>query len=214
VKKLLLAVSLAVAATGAQADVAVNNNLSLDYDAAGFSFVGTNDVLNLDYYGGAAPTVGFNGVLSATDNVEFRVTFLGKEAGDTNFYMNNGGIVAGSGTDTIAVGQTMYFNVTAGAIDFGFTGTGGLTASNLDASHLGKIAYIVGGTSAGPYIDPTTGTFYDFIIGFNDGGSPDGDFDDYVIGVSAAVPVPAALPLMASALGMFGIARRRKTNVA
>jgi hypothetical protein len=210
-KKLLLAVSLAVAATGAQATIynTTDGTLSLDYDLGSpINFTGdANDVV-------VGATQGFNGQLSALSDVEFRVTFLGKEAGDTNFYMNNGGIVAGSGTDTIAVGQTMYFNVTAGAIDFGFTGTGGLTASNLDASHLGKIAYIVGGTSAGPYIDPTTGTFYDFIIGFNDGGSPDGDFDDYVIGVSAAVPVPAALPLMASALGMFGIARRRKTNVA
>jgi hypothetical protein len=207
-KKLLLAVSLAVAATGAQATtfVTTDGTLSLDYDIASpIVFTGdTNDVV-------IGATQGYNGQLSALSDVEFRVTFLGKEAGDTNFYMNNGGVVAGSGTDTIAVGQTMYFNVSAGVIDFGFTGTGGVTALNIDATHLGHIAYIENTINA---IDPTTGNFYDFLIGFNDGGSPDGDFDDYVIGVSAAVPVPAALPLMASALGMFGIARRRKNKVA
>jgi hypothetical protein len=206
-KKLLLAVSLAVAATGAQATIynTTDGTLSLNYDISPIVFTGdTNDVV-------IGATQGYNGQLSALSDVEFRVTFLGKEAGDTNFYMNNGGVVAGSGTDTIAVGQTMYFNVAAGVIDFGFTGTGGVTSSNIDATHLGHIAYINNIIGA---IDPTTGLPFEFLIGFNDGGSPDGDFDDYVIGVSAAVPVPAALPLMASALGMFGIARRRKNKAA
>jgi hypothetical protein len=207
-KKLFLAVSLAVAATGAQATIynTADGTLSLDYDLGSpINFTGdANDVV-------IGATQGFNGQLSALSDVEFRVTFLGKEAGDTNFYMNNGGVVSGSGTDTIAVGQTMYFNVSAGVIDFGFTGTGGVTALNIDGTHLNHIAYISNIIGA---IDPTTGLPFEFLIGFNDGGSPDGDFDDYVIGVSAAVPVPAALPLMASALGMFGIARRRKNKAA
>jgi hypothetical protein len=214
-KKLLLAVSLAFAATGVQATTIVGNQLSLDYVEPGFSFVGTNDVLNFDILGGGAPVGGYNGQLSALSDVEFRVTFLGKSASNTNFYMSNGSVVTGSGTDDIAVGTTMYFDVTAGLIDFGFTGTGGLTAANLDASHIGNIAYIATYAGSGdPYFDPTTGLPFDFIIGFNDGGSPDDDFDDYVIGVTAAIPVPAALPLMASALGMFGIARRRKAHSA
>lgn len=36
--------------------------------------------------------------------------------------------------------------------------------------------------------------------------------DQYIINTPSAVPVPAALPLMASALGMFGVARRRKAK--
>jgi hypothetical protein len=134
----------------------------------------------------------------------FAVTFLGKEASNTNFYLSNGSQVVGSGTDVVAAGQSFYFNIAAGVIDFGFTGTGGSSASNTNASNE-RIAYI---TNDGSYIDANTGNPYAFLIGFNDGGSRDGDYDDYVVGVSA-VPVPAALPLMASALGAFGIARRR-----
>ncbi len=38
------------------------------------------------------------------------------------------------------------------------------------------------------------------------------NWDNEDEGTVSAVPVPAALPLMASALGMFGIARRRKSG--
>ena len=48
---------------------------------------------------------------------------------------------------------------------------------------------------------------------YDDDDDIDGDYDDYVIGVSA-VPVPAALPLMASALGALFIARRRNNSKA
>lgn len=201
-KKLLLAVSFALSATVAQADVytTVNGFLSVNYDPTPVVFAGTNDAVNTQY--------GFIGQLSANSDVFFSVTFLGKEAGDTNFYLSNGNIVTGSGTDVITSGTTKYFNVAAGVVDFGFTGTGGAVASNTGLN-ISRIAYLNNDVNA---IDPTTGLPFEFLIGFNDGGSLDGDFDDYVIGVNAtAVPVPAALPLMASALGMFGIARRRKS---
>ena len=51
------------------------------------------------------------------------------------------------------------------------------------------------------------GRAFDFLIGYNDDAF-DADFDDYVVGVTA-VPVPAALPLLASALGLFGVSRRK-----
>ena len=38
--------------------------------------------------------------------------------------------------------------------------------------------------------------------------------DQYIINTVSAVPVPAALPLMAAALGAFGIARRRNSTKA
>lgn len=201
-KKLLLAVSFALSATVAQADVYTTTNgfLSYSYNPTPVIFTGTNNAVNTQH--------GFNGQLSANSDAFFSVTFLGKEAGDTNSYLSNGDIVTGTGTDVITSGTTKYFTVAAGVIDFGFTGTGGAVASNAGLN-INRIAYLTNDINA---IDPTTGLPFEILIGFNDGGSLDGDFDDYVIGVNAtAVPVPAALPLMASALGIFGIARRRKS---
>ena len=195
-KKLMLAVSLALSATVAQADI-VSGPLTLSTSGT-VDFVGVNDVTGL--------TSAYTGTLLATEAVEFRVTFLGLEAGDTNFYVSNGSEVVGSAKGVVGIGQVFYFNVGAGVIDFGFGGSGTPGGVSNGSS---AIAYNTTGL-----IDPTTGQPFQFIIGFNDSGSTDGDFDDYVIGVSAAVPVPAALPLMASALGMFGIARRRKSTVA
>ena len=139
-------------------------------------------------------------------NTTFAVTFLGFEATRTNFFVSNGTSVVGSANFDATVGQSFFFDVAAGVIDFGFRGPE-VTALNTDIDNQ-RIAYI---TNDGSYIDANTGNPYSFLLGFNDGDPSDGDYDDYVVGVSAvsAVPVPAALPLMASALGAFGIARRR-----
>jgi hypothetical protein len=195
-KKIFLAVSLALSATAAQADI-VSGPLTLSTSST-VNFVGVNDITGL--------TSAYTGTLIASEAVEFRVTFLGIEAGDTNFYVSNGSEVIGSAKGEVSVGQVFYFDLVAGAIDFGFGGSGTLGGVSNGST---AIAYNTTGL-----IDPTTGLPFQFIIGFNDSGSPDGDFDDYVIGVTATVPVPAALPLMASALGMFGIARRRKNKAA
>jgi hypothetical protein len=195
--KLLLALMLAFSASAVQAEPV--NHLSL---AAGSSVTFTGDTH--DVITGA--TGGTYGQLSATQDTLFSVTFLGTEASNTNFYVSNGSEVIGTSTSVINVGDTFTFNIGAGVINFGFGGSGTTTpASNLD-NYIGTIAYI---TNDGSYKD-AEGNPFAFLIGFNDGGSPDGDYDDYVVGVSA-VPVPAALPLLASALGMFGVARRRKT---
>lgn len=196
-KKLLIALTVALSATAAQAEVV--NHLSL---SSGDSVTFTGDAH--DVITGA--TGGVFGQLSATQDTNFTVTFLGKEAWNVNFYIANGSEVAGTSTSVVNVGDSFTFSVAAGLIDFGFGGSGtSEPASNL-TNYVGKIAYI---ENDGSYTD-AEGNPFAFLIGFNDGGSPDGDYDDYVVGVSA-VPVPAALPLLASALGMFGIARRRKT---
>jgi len=195
-KKMLLALGFTVIATSAQAITI--SNLNLNTYGTNIMFDGINNVVNAN--------TGRFGQLSATQNTTLRFTFLGKTAADTNYLMLNGLIVAGSGTDTVTTNDSFLSNVNAGVVNFGFTGTGGLTASN-STKPQESIAFIENVDSIGD----ATGNPYAFLVGFNDGGSPDKDFNDYVIGVSevSAVPVPAALPLMATALGAFGISRRR-----
>ena len=152
-------------------------------------------------------TGGVFGTLSIDSNASLVATFLGYEASNTNFYVANGlKVMSNKGTN---VGDTFAFDVSAGAIPFGFYDQStGVSASNIN-DNINKIAYI---KNNGSYKD-ASGNPFAFLIGFNDSGSTDGDYDDYVIGVNA-VPVPAALPLMASALGLFGISRRKSKKAA
>ena len=79
------------------------------------------------------------------------------------------------------VGDTFAFEVSAGAINFGFHDeTTGVGAENI-GNNFQKIAYI---TNDGSYKD-ASGNPFSFLIGFNDSGSTDGDYDDYVVGVNA-----------------------------
>ncbi len=202
-KKILIALGFTLAAVSAQAATITSGDLQLETRDA-IAFTGdAHDVINV---GGIDATGGVFGQLSALNDTTFAVTFLGFEATRTNFFVSNGTSVVGSANFDATIGQTFFFDVAAGVIDFGFRGPE-VTALNTDIDNL-RIAYI---TNDGTYIDANTGNPYSFLIGFNDGDEIDGDYDDYVVGVSAvsAVPVPAALPLMASALGAFGIARRR-----
>ena len=199
-KKILVALGFTLAAMSAQAATLSLSNLgSVTFTTATSSATTAgHDVIT-------GATGGTFGLLSVDMDTIFRATFLGKEAGDVNFYVANGVNVANSANNVASAGDSFEFAVSAGAINFGFNDSStGVTASNIGDS-INKIAYIA---NNGNFIDAATGNPYAFLIGFNDSGSLDGDYDDYVIGVSA-VPVPAALPLMASALGAFGIARRR-----
>ena len=198
-KKILIALGFTLAAMSAQSatlSLAESGPVVFTTVAGTGSPTGAHDVV-------VGALGGTFGQLSALNDTTFAVTFLGFEASRTNFFVSNGTSVAGSANFDATVGQTFFFDVAAGVIDFGFRGPI-LTALNTDIKNQ-RIAYI---TNDGSYIDANTGNAYSFLIGFNDGDEIDGDYDDYVVGVSA-VPVPAALPLMASALGAFGIARRR-----
>ena len=199
-KKVLLALGFTLAAASAQAATITMGDLQLvTRDAITFSG-GPHSIIDIN---GVDATGGVFGQLSALQNTTFAVTFLGFEATRTNFFVSNGTSVVGSSNKEATVGQTFFFDVAEGVIDFGFRGPV-VTALNTDIFDQ-RIAYI---TNDGSYIDANTNNPFAFLIGFNDGDEIDGDYDDYVVGVSA-VPVPAALPLMASALGAFGIARRR-----
>lgn len=56
----------------------------------------------------------------------------------------------------------------------------------------------------------------DLFFGFNDSGSPDGDFDDYIIRVSAGpVPEPATWALLIAGFALVGVSmRRRRTTIS
>ena len=198
-KKILIALGFTLAAMSAQSatlSLAESGPVVFTTVAGTGSATGAHDVV-------VGALGGTFGQLSALNDTTFAVTFLGKEADRTNFFVSNGTSVDGSSNKVATVGQTFFFDVAAGVIDFGFRGPE-VTALNTGLNNQ-RIAYI---TNDGSYIDANTNNPYSFLIGFNDGDEIDGDYDDYVVGVSA-VPVPAALPLMASALGAFGIARRR-----
>ena len=198
-KKILIALGFTLAAMSAQSATLPVGNLSLEYNATPVDFTDSTVSAPLAGNDVTGDTQGYNGQLSAITDSVFTVTYLGKEAGNQNFYLQSGAFYFD--TNTAVVGQTYEFFVTAGVIDFGFTGNGGVTAENkVGGTDINNIYYLLDNSAEG-FIN----------IGFNDGGSLDLDADDLVVKVSAvnAVPVPAALPLLASALGAFGIARRR-----
>lgn len=61
------------------------------------------------------------------------------------------------------------------------------------------------------FLDVTKALPNEFYIGFNDAFDGDADYDDFVVKATfSAVPVPAALPLMATALGLFGFGASRR----
>lgn len=194
-KKMLLALGFTAIATSAQA-ITVGN---LGLNAYGSTmFNGSNDIVNT--------TFGTYGQLFATQSTTLQFTFLGKEAGNTNALLLNGVTAASSATNIASVNDSFLLDVSAGVVNFGFTGNGGVSAFNTTNPEM-NIAFL----ENVDLIKDGAGNPFAFLVGFNDGGSEDADFDDYVVGINevSAVPVPAALPLMASALGAFGIARRR-----
>ena len=207
-KKVLLALGFTLAAASAQAATITMGDLQLVTREAVIFTGDAHDIINV---GGFDATGGVFGQLSALRDTTFAVTFLGKEAERTNFFVSNGLTLDGSSNKVATVGQSFFFDVAAGVIDFGFRGPV-VTALNTDIFDQ-RIAYI---TNDGSYIDANTGNPYSFLLGFNDGDPRDGDYDDYVVGVSSVseVPVPAALPLMASALGLFGLSRRKNKVAA
>ena len=216
-KKLLVALGFTMAAMSAQA-----STLSLAPPVSGPSSIHFTEASSScpdcghDVITGA--TDGLFGTLSIDSDASFVATFLGSEAGNTNFYVGNGLNVMSNKSSN--VGDTFAFDVSAGAINFGFYDQStGVSAANI-GDNINKIAYITNkyttnemtGERTYDYND-ASGNPFAFLIGFNDSGSLDGDYDDYVVGVNA-VPVPAALPLMASALGLFGVSRRKSKKAA
>ena len=205
-KKILLSMALVFAASSAQADI-VSGGLTLQGNANApmlFSDPGWGEVSGLPegaYVNGDASS----GTLIANRAGTFVATYLGQIAGFSNMQLS--GTNLNPGVNNAPIRATASVDVAEGAVvNFSFIdgGNGSVFANGMTNTAIQGIAYF-----ANTYgLVDNNGDLFDFLIGYNDTADINADYDDYVVGVNN-VPVPAALPLMASALGMFGVARRR-----
>ena len=174
-----------------------------------------------------AETAGVYGNLVANVAGTITFTYLGQESGNKNrfkldlgssnqyFYDNNG-----SSGQTALGSSITDTTVAPGLVDFKFTDTSPWlfdqsvsNGSNPNKFNGLSFAFL-GSVVNGAFVFDTTTTYgsFDYIIGLNDLANDD-DYDDLVVGVKftpSAVPVPAALPLMATALGLFGFGASRR----
>ena len=213
-KKLLVALGFAVAATSASANI-TSGGLTVTGNALVTIVPSVGD----DGWGGngspldtAIYTTGNSGTLVANAAGFFTATYLGQVAGFPNQYTGNGMSMGGTNLG-VAVGTTIGQSVTANStVNFSFLdgGNGTIFANGATNTITQGMLFLDAAIWNGLH-----GTAYDFLIGYNDSADVNADYDDYVVGVVNHVPVPAALPLMASALGMFGVSRRKsKTKAA
>lgn len=218
-KKLLVAVSLTLATVSAHANI-VSGGLQITGESvfnltlsdAGWGPIGA---IPEGYY-----TTGITGTLQALKNGTVTATYLGQVATYANRYigLDAGRDLKGFANPINGIGNTSTVSVLAGeAVDFAFgqdnDGNGvldnGAFANGMVNEARRGIAYFENSLD----LLDSSGRSFDFLIGYNDSASVDQDFDDYVVGVRH-VPVPAALPLLATALGLFALSRRKNKVLA
>ena len=223
-KKLLVALGFALAATGASANI-VSGGLTIENDgvvAMSFSDPGWGAVGSGDRFlaeGSYINGDGKSGILKANGNGIFTATYLGQVASFDNLYFGNPSDLTtqNAGHSNENIFSTTSMSVTDGqVIGFGFKdgntsnfSINGINGIPAEDSNVG-IAFFLNRY----HLNDNDGQLFDFLIGYNDSATVNADYDDYVVGVVNHVPVPAALPLMASALGMFGVSRRKSKKAA
>ena len=217
-RKILVAVGLTLVATSANA-IVVSGNLALTGENT-VNIISPNSWGPINTIPDGGYTSGLSGTLISNVTGTFMATYLGQVASFANYFVAGGNELNGGrpmrGQAVAGIGNTISTGVTAGnAVDFAFgrdnngDGIADLpNVSNGDANQDRRgILYFLNDFN----LTDASGTVFDFLIGFND-AAPDNDYDDYVVGVTASptvVPLPAALPLLASAFGLFGISRRK-----
>ena len=148
---------------------------------------------------------GIRGTLTALGAGTASFTYLGNESGNVNqFNFSVGSQVLTEGS---AVGATIFGLIGPGSVGFSFRD---VTTSSTFSNGSAAIVYVANGATT------NYGTF-NYIIGFNDNGSTDGDYDDFVVGVrfAAPIPEPETYAMLLAGLGLLGFAaRRRKLKAA
>ena len=218
-KKLLVAVSLALAATSASATV-VSGGLQIVGDSTTpitVSDAGWGPIAGIPE---GSYTSAITGTMQSLRNGIFTATFLGQQATYANRYigLNGGRVMRGIGNPVLGIGNTASVYAAAGTtVDFAFgqdnNGNGildqGAFANGMTNTAVRGIGFFLNTFG----LKDANGYLFDFLVGYNDTAPVNQDFDDFVVGVRH-VPVPAALPLLASALGLFGLSRRKNKMLA
>ena len=217
-RKILVAVGLTLVATSANA-IVVSGNLALTGENT-VNIISPNSWGPINTIPDGGYTSGLSGTLISNVTGTFTATYLGQVASFANYFVAGGNELNGGrpmrGQAVAGIGNTISTGVTAGnAVDFAFgrdnNGDGIADLPNVINGDVNQarrgILYFLNDFN----LTDASGEVFDFLIGFND-AAPDNDYDDYVVGVTASptvVPLPAALPLLASAFGLFGISRRK-----
>ncbi|HEY0276454.1 MAG TPA: DUF4114 domain-containing protein [Paenirhodobacter sp.] len=148
-------------------------------------------------------TIGSHIYVATTGEVV--VTYIGSDASYTNL-----SYFVKSGAD-----QPLFNNITSGAgttVSLGSFTAGTELVFTMTSIGNGVNYFTTGTTDAKAGVAGS----YGFVVAFEDIPGGDNDYNDLVFGVSnatsslPAVPVPAALPLIASAFGGLALLRRRR----
>lgn len=165
-----------------------------------------------------AKTAGNFGTLMVDGAGTLTATYLGNESAFLDgFRFGNGQTL----TEGNRLGKSISMQVTAGLVNFSFfDNKGGRFRDGANSTTTLGFAFLKDRAGASFAESNRYGNFQ-YLLGFNDSHRSRADYDDFVVGLKFTpaapqvtpprpVPLPASLPLMASAIGLFGLAMRRR----